>query len=211
MKTRQKLWLIAITALLLTLLFALCASAETVSGDCGKTSSDAVTWSLDTETGVLTISGTGNMVNYADVANRPWNDYATSITEIIVEEGVTGIGNRAFRDLTNVTKISLPEGLLLIDQYALKGCTGLSELTLPSTLTTLNYQALNGCKGLTSLVVPASVKTVGNQVFSSSSNLATVVYLSTDTTFGTGSLTFPETTVIYLLRGLHRTNLCNGT
>ena len=141
------------------------------------------------------------MVNYADVANRPWNDYATSITEIIVEGGVTGIGNRAFRDLTNVTKISLPEGLLLIDQYALKGCTGLTELTLPSTLTTLNYQALNSCTGLTSLVVPASVKTVGNQVFSGSSKLAAVAYLSTDTTFGTGSLTFPDTTVIYCYEG----------
>ena len=128
---------------MLTLLFALCASAETVSGDCGVSGNESsVKWSLDLETGVMTISGSGDIGTYSSAPYGPYRDYADNIKKIVIEEGVTKIGTNALRDLKNLTEISLPEGLKTIHNQCLKGCTALTEVTIPSTVTNLNYQAL---------------------------------------------------------------------
>ena len=90
MKLKQKLWLVAITVMLLTLLFALCASAETYSGNCGNKTDDPshVQWSLDTETGVLTISGTGAMKDYNETTNpTPWLAHKDNIRIIVIGQG----------------------------------------------------------------------------------------------------------------------------
>ena len=84
-------------------------SAASPSGKCGNN----VTWSLDQSTGVLTISGTGDMYNYqvADTdwnpyeydlstytysTNAPWWNYRNQIKSVIIEDGVTSIGDNAF-------------------------------------------------------------------------------------------------------------------
>lgn len=182
MKTRQKVWLIAITALLLTLLFALCASAETIGGECGVSGNESsVEWSLDLETGVMTIWGSGDIGTYSSKPYGPWRnhegrDYSNDIKKIVIEEGITKIGTNALRDFTNLTEISLPEGLKIINNQCLKGCTALTEVTIPSTVTNLNYQAFSGCTALKTVILPASVTTLGNQVFSGCSSLTSLVF-----------------------------------
>lgn len=70
-------------------------AAET-SGTCGK----KATWSLDETTGTLTISGAGVME--LDLL-YPWPDIKNVVTRIVIEEGITGLCDKAFVDFTEVT------------------------------------------------------------------------------------------------------------
>ena len=63
-----------------------------ISGSCG----DTVTWTFDTNSGILSISGTGEMNNFVDFSNQPWYEYANTITAVSIENGVTYIGTHAF-------------------------------------------------------------------------------------------------------------------
>lgn len=66
-------------------------AAETISGTCSATGSD-VSWSLDTSTGKLVLSGTGSMVNYSSNF-YPWRQYQSDIHSVVINSGVTSIGN----------------------------------------------------------------------------------------------------------------------
>jgi len=70
------------------------------SGTCGEN----LTWTLD-ETGLLTISGEGNMADYSSSASVPWNDYRSSIKTVVMEEGVTSISDFAFSDCSSLTDV----------------------------------------------------------------------------------------------------------
>lgn len=89
------------------------------SGDCGE----HVTWTLDGNT--ITISGEGKMNNYCAAQGNPtpWEDYKTQIQKVIVNPGVTALGDYAFDQCHGVTSVSLPEGLLTIGQHAFADCT----------------------------------------------------------------------------------------
>ncbi|MBR7188641.1 MAG: hypothetical protein IKD53_08810, partial [Clostridia bacterium] len=87
--------MLCLFALILTgslLLFSQPACAES-SGTCGAN----LTWVLDDE-GTLTISGTGAMTNYSS-----WSPWGTGVQACVIEEGVTSIGNYAFRNCSNLT------------------------------------------------------------------------------------------------------------
>ncbi len=74
-------------------LMAVTGSAATVvdSGTCGEN----LTWVIDGNY-TLIISGTGDMDNYTEKTEAPWTDYGSWITGIVIEEGVTSIGDYAF-------------------------------------------------------------------------------------------------------------------
>ena len=88
---KWKLWIIlALTALILALGAGSALADE--SGTCG----DNVTWTLNTSTGALTITGTGAMTDYTNSSPAPWYSYRSSITSVSIGCGVTRIGNNAF-------------------------------------------------------------------------------------------------------------------
>lgn len=88
------------------------------SGDCGVEGHEEVKWAYDESTKVLTISGNGPMADYdgiktdTDVGTendlRPWKPYLDQITEVHIEEGVTAIGNSAFRGMKALKKANIP-------------------------------------------------------------------------------------------------------
>lgn len=88
------------------------------SGVCG----DNVTWEL-TNKYVLTISGTGAMDNFSD-ETAPWYQYAMddAIEKIVVEAGVTSIGDYAFTNSGMIMSITLPSGITTIGDYAFANC-----------------------------------------------------------------------------------------
>ena len=99
-----------------------------ISGVCG----DSLTWTL-TNAGVLTISGTGDMPDFAssnaissDFA--PWSDYTDLITRIAVTDGVTRIGSNAFSDCSNLTKVEISETVAAIGVNAFSGCGALETV-----------------------------------------------------------------------------------
>lgn len=96
------------------------ASAETISGTCG----DNLTWTYNSSNGYLTISGTGAMYDYKS-SNRPWGSYEDSIKVVVVEDGVTSIGTRAFYHCEKLITVTLPDSITLIGEYAFRECKNL--------------------------------------------------------------------------------------
>ena len=68
------------------------APSDTVSGACGPN----LTWVLNTATGAMNITGTGEMYDYASGSETPWLDQRNGITTLTVGQGVTSIGSYAF-------------------------------------------------------------------------------------------------------------------
>ncbi len=122
---------------------ALVASADgnevLVSGKCGEN----VTFTL-TKAGVLTLSGTGATYNYHSSKFPEWNDYKDYIKEIVVEEGITSLGNQIFRSCMAVEKVTLPDSLIAMGNYAFGGCVSLEEFTFPANIERISGNLLSG-------------------------------------------------------------------
>ncbi len=133
------------------------------SGNCGA-QGDNVKWGL-TEDGTLYIYGEGAMANFYGPDYAPWYEYRYSIQKIIIEDGVTSIGEGAFYFCPRFAEITLPEGLTSIGDGAFYLCTSLAEITLPKGLTSIGYGVFGGCSNLASIAVDAS-----NAVYHSAGN-----------------------------------------
>ena len=121
------------------------------SGKCG----DDLTWKLDGN-GLLTISGTGAMWDY-DWGETPW--FSSGVKHIVVEKGVTRLGNNAFQVKDyNVQSASLPEGLLEIGSWALPNLKQ-RDLRLPESLTTIRDKGLY-CASAETLYLPKNVRII---------------------------------------------------
>lgn len=100
------------------------------SGECGA-NGDNLTWTLDDE-GLLVVSGKGEMENYKKLGspltqdtNAPWHSYNNSIQTIIVDNGVTSIGDWAFAFCFKLKSASIFNDVTRIGEYAFNGCYNL--------------------------------------------------------------------------------------
>ncbi len=128
------------------------------SGKCG----DFVLWELWVETGLLKISGTGEMN-----LKKPsyWTTYRFNILKVEMSEGITSIVNYAFEDMTKLASINIPSTIKTIGTSAFDGCTSLTKITLPEGLTTIGTSAFYGCSSLESINIPSTVTSIGASAF----------------------------------------------
>ena len=133
-------------------------SALVASGKCG----DSASWKLDAD-GVLTITGAGPMADYG--AYGPWYiAHLTDINKVVVQEGVTTIGDYAFANLSYVTSVTIPSSITSIGAHAFEKCRLGGAVTLPAGLTVIGDFAFSG-SGMASLTLPESLRTIGNSAF----------------------------------------------
>lgn len=114
------------------------------TGSCG----DNVYYEVDDTNHVVRIFGNGNMDDYTE---NFWSPFPTNTTKIIVESGVTSIGNRAFEDLTSLTSITLPDTLTKIGTKAFLNCSALTSVTIPGSVTDISSFAFEDT-GLRSII-----------------------------------------------------------
>ena len=150
-----------------------------------------LTWTLSAN-GTLTISGTGEMPDYDGLtqhpwAIQPWVDYRDDIRTIVIEQGVTTIGARAFRLCTELTSIEIPNSVTSIGMLAFQECRSLTSITIPNSVTTIGLQAFRLCTALTSIVLPNSVTIIENFTFNECFGLTSVVIPDNVITIGTGA------------------------
>ena len=184
---KKKLQFLVVSALLWG--GAATAQAEIYSGDCsdpyplhGKAN---VTWTLDTETGVLEISGTGSMEDYDSYNNyAPWEELRSFITSVTIGEGVTVIGDYAFYGCTGLTSVTIPNSVTRIGERAFSGCSGLTSVTIPNSVTTIDDQTFAYCSGLTSVTIPESVRIIDRCAFSYCTGMTSVTIPASVTTIG---------------------------
>ena len=164
---------------LLTAILLLCStvvSAETYSGTCGTN----VNWSLDTETGVLEITGTGAMDN---VIYAPWNAYKDDIKYVSIGNGVTNIADDAFYYYESLTSITIPNSVTTIGNSAFECCDHLTSIEIPNSVTTIGERAFYNCSGLTSIEIPNSVTTIEENAFTSCDYLTSIIVESGNTKY----------------------------
>ncbi len=108
------------------------------------------------ENGELIISGGGKMKDWEDPEFRPWDrtSIRNQIKKIVIEKGVTAIGDLTFTMCTEVTDIDLPVGLTSIGDSAFYRCKSLTDIEIPSEVTSIGRSALSGCDSLNSINVP---------------------------------------------------------
>ena len=191
-KTRKKvlcclLCLCMLAQVLPTMAFATAeATAVTASGKCGNN----LTWTM--EDGVLTISGSGAMWDY-DYDNIPWDNY--SITDLVLNEGITYIGSTAFNSCTapsvtipnSVTSmgsaafesarmqtVTIGSGLTVISRSAFLWCSSLQNVYGGANVTAIDDHAFKDCSRLATIALSDNLKSIGNNAFSSCYKLQSI-------------------------------------
>ena len=147
------------------------AASADESGSCGEN----VTYTFVEATGTLTISGTGAMTDYTSSSSAPWYSYRSKIKTVDIGNGVTSIGNYAFRDCSHLTSVTIPNSVTSIGRYAFYRCSGLTSVTIPNSVTSIGNYAFDGCSGLTSIIVES-----GNTVYDSRENCNAIIKTSTN-------------------------------
>ncbi|MBR5157361.1 MAG: leucine-rich repeat domain-containing protein [Clostridia bacterium] len=153
-----------------------------------------LTWSLTD--GVLTISGEGEMANYTARGSAPWNssyvekivindgvtsigDYAfahcVNLTEIVFGSTVASIGTKAFFDCYTMEAITIPKNIKTIGNNAFDCCYALKKVTIENGVTTIGAYAFQNCTGLTDITIPKSVGAVSAFSFFCCESLKNVV------------------------------------
>lgn len=166
-----------------------------VKDSCG----DGVKYSFYEITGELIISGKGKINNFSETMSEysPWHKYNNSIISVVIEDGVTEIGNAAFYDCKNLVSVTIPDSVTKIGRKAFKrcgnlisvvipnsvievgreafeGCGGLKSVTLSNKITSINYMTFGECESLISVVIPNNVTKIGCRAFRRCGNLESV-------------------------------------
>lgn len=148
--------------------FAEIISNETTGVSCGAN----LTWEYNTETKVLTISGTGTMSDFDWQTGRmraPWikdskiYDY---LETVVISDGVTNIGEHAFYYCENLKNITIPSSIKSIGMGAFYSCKALTSITIPDGVESISESAFENCEALTSVNISGSVKSIGKSAFS---------------------------------------------
>ena len=155
------------------------------SGSCG----DNLTWTFNSETGVLTISGEGAMNDFYYLENSsylrysiPWFSVCTNILSVLIDDGITSIGNYAFYGCSRITEINLPDSIIRIGENAFKDCSGIIEIELPDNVTSIEKNAFKNCSGITEISIPDGVANIGENVFDGCSGLSFLLFNATNCT-----------------------------
>ena len=156
----------------------------------GGTGADAagITWNLDSS-GTLTISGTGDMPEYGynslkDEPEVPWYAQKDEIRRVVIEDGVTSIGDYAFLRCSNLTSVTIPDSVERIEQSAFTDCVSLTDLVIPDSVTEVGEYAFSHCNALTSVTLPDSLTSISDHMFSGCRDLKTVILPDSITAIG---------------------------
>lgn len=147
----------------------------------GGTIGDNITWLID-DKGTLTISGSGDMPDYAYDETTPWFEYRDKITTLNIESGITKIGGYSFSGCTSLTNVQIPNTVNEIGEWAFKNCSAITELTIPDSVTTIAWFAFAFCEGLEQIKLPENLTVIDRGTFTNCTNLSSIVIPDSVTT-----------------------------
>ncbi len=168
---------------------------------------DNLSWTLDAN-GLMTISGTGTMQDYALNAPAPWNAYGSDIKAIKISDGVrrigsyafcytdaetveisdsvTSVGDAAFMDCEMLTSVKLPSSITVLPGWIFAGCKALADLDIPESVTEIQAGAFKNCSSLAEIQLPERLTTLGDELFSGCASLVSVTIPSPVKSVGFG-------------------------
>ena len=144
------------------------------------------TWDYNKNTATLTLSKDGAIMNFRNQNDVPWFKYHDKIRSIVVEEGVTYLGENLFSNCTDVVELKLPDSLKeihstlcycdfeqleipknveIIDSYAFQNCTKLWVVYINGPLKNLNFSLFRNCTSLNTIHIPSTVTKIDRYAF----------------------------------------------
>lgn len=150
---------------ILALCFVTCFSTKAFAEERG-TCGDNLTWVLDDE-GTLTISGTGKMADYSfeDGQEAPWDEYASDMEKLVIEDGVENIGTYAFFGCYGLTEMTIADTVERIEQGGLSNIPYIESITLPDSVEFIGDSAFEGCEILKNVKFSENVTYIGEEAF----------------------------------------------
>lgn len=133
------------------LLIAVCLAGSMAYTTRVTAEETAVTYTY--ENGTLTFRGTGAIEKQTDGEENPWRSYKDTATNLVIEVGITEIGDSAFYGFTKLQKISLPKGLKLLGDNCFEKCSSLTSVDIPRRVTTWRDYCFKDCTSLTSVSI----------------------------------------------------------
>ena len=174
---------IIITIVAISFLFAfssvISSAVEIVdSGECGA-EGDNVTWTLD-DKGTLILSGSGNTKDYErylfyGVEGTTPFLYNEKIKTIIIQNGITSIGNNLFSFCPKVTTVLIPDSVKKIGFESFHNCPNLTDITIPGSVENIGGAAFCGCESLVSVRIPSGIAEIEDSTFESCTSLTSVM------------------------------------
>ena len=107
-----------------------------------------------------------------------------TIKTVIVKDGVTSIGTRAFDDCENLTTIKIGNGLKSIGTFAFHYCQSLRNITIPDSVTSIGGYAFYFCKSLKNITIPKSVTSINEWTFFYCKSLESITIPDSVISFG---------------------------
>ena len=160
----KRLFTVLLSAILLLAALPLSAGAADIvaSGDAGEIGYN-VSWTV-TSDGVLTISGTGATKDYSDSNFSPFNVVdkvgGVWITEIVIEPGVTRLGDYLFYYVPHVEKVTIPDTVVSIGMQTFSTCAHLDNVVIPDSVTSIGNTAFSNCNRLTSITLSKNITSI---------------------------------------------------
>lgn len=163
--------------------------SNVTTGMCG----DNVYYDFDNN-GTLRIYGSGEMRNYKLVSgdssghfhsDTPWDSFKTEIKNIIIDPGVTSIGDYAFYEYSFISSVTISNTISIIGDYVFYSCTGLNQVAIPNNVTTIGNYAFTYCTNLNNVIIPSNVKIIKNGAFSFCKSFTDITIPNSVTSLGT--------------------------
>ena len=187
-----------ITIVTMIILFAFSANAKEIidSGEWGA-DGDNVTWVLYDD-GELVFSGNGDMkytlFQNDDIIEHiipPYKStYAEFIKSVIIEDGITSIGNYAFLDCKNLERVSMADSVTKIEYRAFSGCENLKEIDVSDNLVSIGDSAFSQCYNLSNIFIGNGVENIGYYAFSDCWRLVDITISDNVSNIGTGAFNY---------------------
>ena len=128
-------------------------------------------------------NSSSNPVYYADalhIVDKNGNE----VTQVVLDDTVTSIPDRAFSHCTGLTSITIPDSVTSIGDDAFYNCSSLTSITLPDSVTSIGWSVFEGCTGLTSITIPDSVTYIGDFAFCDCTGLTSITIGDSVTSIG---------------------------
>lgn len=138
---------------------------------------DGLAWEISDD-GVLTISGSGPMADYGWFGDEaaPWREYYFDILSVVIEEGVTSIGNMAFYGCSKLTQpVEIPDSVTGIGEEAFRDCTALTGVKIGSGVSAIPGGCFWDCHALADVQLPAGISVIGDGAFSNCTSLGNII------------------------------------
>lgn len=134
------------------------------------------------------VSKDGTNYKVINVSNGAFQD--TRITEIILPNSITSLGDYCFNNCSNLASITLPNSITSLGNYCFSDCSNLASITMPNSITMLGEGCFNECLNLSSITLPNGITSLGSDCFRDCRNLVSITLPNSVTSLGSGCFSY---------------------